>query len=254
MFVPEIVRILVRFILVSEGFLGRLLESTTREPAGMEGPDSFVSTPNSNADSPHLEGLSPFMSLLMSGEDSLLSSVDQSPAKNAEKRQEGGEEVDSNQGPEKKGGTDETVAASASEEKKPSSSSRRNIRKLLEEDSLDSATVEAAKEEEARLARLKEHEAQLVKAVNVNVNKSKFVMDVAEDGAEICIDAGLQPWLKPHQVDGVKFMYQATIGNWRDVKRHSGAGCILAHCMGLGKSLQVHSCYQIDFCSLLAGI
>ncbi|EFX82085.1 hypothetical protein DAPPUDRAFT_101478 [Daphnia pulex] len=39
--------------------------------------------------------------------------------------------------------------------------------------------------------------------------------------------------LKYHQIEGIKFMWNACL------ETDSSAGCILAHCMGLGKSLQV---------------
>ena len=39
--------------------------------------------------------------------------------------------------------------------------------------------------------------------------------------------------LKNHQIEGIKFMWNAVF------KEDSKGGCILAHCMGLGKSLQV---------------
>lgn len=38
-------------------------------------------------------------------------------------------------------------------------------------------------------------------------------------------------YVKPHQVDGIKFMFENCY--------EQNSGCILAHCMGLGKTLQV---------------
>lgn len=44
----------------------------------------------------------------------------------------------------------------------------------------------------------------------------------------------LAKWLRPHQREGVVFMYQCVMG----LKDFSGRGCILADDMGLGKTLQ----------------
>ena len=53
--------------------------------------------------------------------------------------------------------------------------------------------------------------------------------------ADLHTDAG------PHQADGVKFMFNNISGNSATKLRkgQKGSGCILAHCMGLGKTLQV---------------
>lgn len=45
--------------------------------------------------------------------------------------------------------------------------------------------------------------------------------------------------LKNHQKEGIQFMYDNCYGNVDDVKEDNGSGCILAHCMGLGKTLQL---------------
>eukprot|EP00002_Diphylleia_rotans_P006870 TRINITY_DN1629_c0_g2_i8.p1 TRINITY_DN1629_c0_g2~~TRINITY_DN1629_c0_g2_i8.p1 ORF type:complete len:767 (-),score=160.19 TRINITY_DN1629_c0_g2_i8:131-2431(-) len=50
----------------------------------------------------------------------------------------------------------------------------------------------------------------------------------------VVIDPYLAQHLRPHQVDGVQFMYDCITGT----KGQSGKGCILADEMGLGKSLQ----------------
>ncbi|KAI0790697.1 P-loop containing nucleoside triphosphate hydrolase protein [Abortiporus biennis] len=49
----------------------------------------------------------------------------------------------------------------------------------------------------------------------------------------VVIDPVLARHLRPHQVEGVKFMYECVMG-----LRHGGEGCILADEMGMGKTLQ----------------
>jgi transcriptional regulator ATRX len=49
----------------------------------------------------------------------------------------------------------------------------------------------------------------------------------------VIVNQNLFEKLKYHQIEGIKFMWNACF------KIDSSAGCVLAHCMGLGKSLQV---------------
>ncbi|KAL1704581.1 SNF2 family N-terminal domain-containing protein [Schizophyllum commune] len=50
----------------------------------------------------------------------------------------------------------------------------------------------------------------------------------------VVIDPVLARRLRPHQVEGVKFLYECVMG----LRKHEGQGCILADEMGLGKTLQ----------------
>lgn len=50
---------------------------------------------------------------------------------------------------------------------------------------------------------------------------------------EVFVNQQMFEKLKYHQIEGIKFMWNACFTT------NSSAGCVLAHCMGLGKSLQV---------------
>ncbi|KAF8070293.1 P-loop containing nucleoside triphosphate hydrolase protein [Lyophyllum atratum] len=50
----------------------------------------------------------------------------------------------------------------------------------------------------------------------------------------VVLDPVLSRRMRPHQIEGVKFMYESVMG----LRKHEGHGCILADEMGLGKTLQ----------------
>ncbi|XP_074644107.1 helicase ARIP4-like [Tubulanus polymorphus] len=62
-----------------------------------------------------------------------------------------------------------------------------------------------------------------------------------EDEPDIFLPPQLSRAVKPHQIGGVRFLYDNLVESLSRFKTSRGFGCILAHSMGLGKTIQVIS-------------
>ncbi|KAJ8266440.1 hypothetical protein GJAV_G00130440 [Gymnothorax javanicus] len=128
---------------------------------------------------------------------------------------------------------------------------RRKIRRIIDDEGLRSETQNALKEEEDRRKRISEREQSRghlreVIVIDDDVSSepcsrtSKLVLEMDEETRQpaVQVHRNLLIMLKPHQVDGVQFMWDCCCESMQKIETSPGSGCILAHCMGLGKTLQ----------------
>lgn len=133
----------------------------------------------------------------------------------------------------------------------------RTVRKLLRSDQLAGETKKAQREESERIKRLEKKNKRLQQIIKERKEKAKAqqkdsdeVVEVIEDvildydtekKELIMVHRDILKHLKSHQTEGIKFMYDCCYGSVDSIEQHQGSGCILAHCMGLGKTLQLIS-------------
>ncbi|XP_061595930.1 transcriptional regulator ATRX-like isoform X2 [Cololabis saira] len=129
---------------------------------------------------------------------------------------------------------------------------RKKIRKIIEDVNLRAETQEALREEEERRKRLANRDQQMEdRRVIIEIEDelsqvvcpvtTKLVLDQDKETKNplVQVHPNLVKKLKPHQVDGVQFIWDSCCESVKKANSSPGSGSILAHCMGLGKTLQV---------------
>lgn len=118
----------------------------------------------------------------------------------------------------------------------------KNKRVFVDEE-LVKKTLAAVAEEEERRERVDGRDQNQDKVPEKLVLDSdpECVLDVDEETKEVLVevDKRLARKLKPHQVGGIKFMWDCCFESLEQIKaKKIPGGAILGHCMGLGKTLQ----------------
>ena len=112
---------------------------------------------------------------------------------------------------------------------------RKKIRKLITDSKLAVDTRTAQRLERERMERLKKR----AKLLGDTKDEARLILEQDEETKEVKLEVrkSLVRHIKPHQREGIKFLYNAVVESLS--KSGERGGAVLAHCMGLGKSLQV---------------
>ncbi len=107
----------------------------------------------------------------------------------------------------------------------------------MKDKDLKKSTKEAEKEEEERkrrvIERQKKYNGEFDSAPMVDGKVKSLVLEYDAETKEplIQVDDSIVDKLKPHQADGIRFMYTTCFESVEQINKGKAGGCILAHCM-----------------------
>ncbi|XP_059185057.1 helicase ARIP4 [Centropristis striata] len=112
-----------------------------------------------------------------------------------------------------------------------------------DEDALQISSESADEDADGTAASEESSGAHINDAMNLPDAQGQVLVNISHPAEEkdIFLAPQLAKAVKPHQIGGIRFLYDNLIESLERYKTSSGFGCILAHSMGLGKTLQVIS-------------
>ncbi|XP_031705575.1 helicase ARIP4 [Anarrhichthys ocellatus] len=112
-----------------------------------------------------------------------------------------------------------------------------------DEDALQISSESADEDADSTAASEESSGAHINDAMNLPDAQGRVLVNISHPAEEkdLYLAPQLAKAVKPHQIGGIRFLYDNLIESLERYKTSSGFGCILAHSMGLGKTLQVIS-------------